>query len=111
MDAELLHPNDEYYEEIYCDLGRFKRAMFIAGALHQSKKMYSEYNDTTSKEMKFDKRIYQFMIWLELNCKAESPTGLKQHHGYEWVEYMWGIWLANSDAGKEITQQGLIIIK
>lgn len=41
-DAESLYPNNGYNEEIYCDVGAFERTMFIKGATHQSKKMYTE---------------------------------------------------------------------
>jgi hypothetical protein len=41
-DAESIYPDDGFNEEIYGDLSQISRLYFIEGAIHQSKKMYSE---------------------------------------------------------------------
>ena len=40
--ANSIYPNDGYEDEMYCDLGEFKRDFFIEGAKWQAEKMYSE---------------------------------------------------------------------
>jgi hypothetical protein len=40
--ANSIYPNDGYEDEMYCDLGEFKRDFFIEGAKWQAERMYSE---------------------------------------------------------------------
>ena len=40
--ANKIYPNDEYYNEYYCDMGELHREKFIEGAKWQQERMYSE---------------------------------------------------------------------
>ena len=51
---------------------------------------------------KLDMNLFAFVAWLNQNQHAHSISGLSIDDGYEWYNYMWNLWLKNSDAGKEI---------
>lgn len=36
------------------------------------------------------------------NLHAHTPSGLKEADGPEWTDYMWEIWLNNSDHGQKL---------
>jgi hypothetical protein len=38
--AKSIYPNDGYEDEMYCDLGEFKRDFFIEGALSDAARDY-----------------------------------------------------------------------
>jgi hypothetical protein len=59
---------------------------------------------------KLDMNLFAFVAWLEQNRHAHSENRLTINDGYEWYNYMWNIWLKNSDAGKEIMNGGMNII-
>ena len=44
--------------------------------------------------------LFAFVAWLEQNRHAHSEDRLTKNDGYEWYNYMWNIWLKNSDAGR-----------
>ena len=44
--------------------------------------------------------LFAFVAWLERNRHAHSEDRLTIDDGYEWYNYMWNIWLKNSDAGR-----------
>ncbi len=46
--------------------------------------------------------LFAFVAWLERNRHAHSEDRLTIDDGYEWYNYMWNLWLKNSDAGREI---------
>ena len=46
--------------------------------------------------------LFAFVAWLGRNQHVHSEDGLTVNDGYEWYNYMWNLWLKNSDAGKEI---------
>jgi len=52
--------------------------------------------------MKLDNNLFAFTAWVMRNTHAETETGLTEFDGYEWYNYMWGKWLQNSDAGRQI---------
>ena len=49
---------------------------------------------------KLDMNLFAFVAWLEQNRHAHSEDRLTKNDGYEWYNYMWNIWLKNSDAGR-----------
>jgi hypothetical protein len=49
---------------------------------------------------KLDMNLFAFVAWLEQNRHAHSEDRLTINDGYEWYNYMWNIWLKNSDAGR-----------
>ena len=49
---------------------------------------------------KLDMNLFAFVAWLEQNRHAHSEDRLTINDGYEWYNYMWKIWLKNSDAGR-----------
>ena len=49
---------------------------------------------------KLDMNLFAFVTWLEQNRHAHSEDRLTINDGYEWYNYMWKIWLKNSDAGR-----------
>ena len=53
---------------------------------------------------KLDMNLFAFVTWLEQNRHAHSllirENKLTINDGYEWYNYMWKIWLKNSDAGR-----------
>ena len=55
---------------------------------------------------KLDMNIFAFVAWLEQNRHAHSllihENKLTINDGYEWYNYMWNLWLKNSDAGREM---------
>jgi hypothetical protein len=51
---------------------------------------------------KLDMNLFAFVAWLGRNQHVHSEDGLTVNDGYEWYNYMWNLWLKNSDAGKEI---------
>ena len=44
--------------------------------------------------------LFAFVAWLEMNRHAHSEDRLTINDGYEWYNYMWNIWLKNSDVGR-----------
>jgi hypothetical protein len=56
---------------------------------------------------KLDMNLFAFVAWLEQNRHAHSEDRLTINDGYEWYNYMWTIWLKNSDAGREIMNGGI----
>jgi hypothetical protein len=52
---------------------------------------------------KLDMNLFAFVAWLEQNRHAHSISGLTINDGYEWYNYMWNLWLKNSDAGREMS--------
>jgi len=44
--------------------------------------------------------LFAFVAWLEQNRHAHSENRLTINDGYEWYNYMWNIWLKNSDVGR-----------
>jgi len=59
-------------------------------------------NEPTVTMNKLDMNLFAFVAWLERNQHAHSEDGLTVNDGYEWYNYMWNLWLKNSDAGREI---------
>ena len=55
---------------------------------------------------KLDMNLFAFVTWLEQNRHAHSllirENKLTINDGYEWYNYMWKIWLKNSDVGREM---------
>jgi hypothetical protein len=49
---------------------------------------------------KLDMNLFAFVAWLEMNRHAHSEDRLTINDGYEWYNYMWNIWLKNSDVGR-----------
>ena len=54
---------------------------------------------------KLDMNLFAFVAWLEQNRHAHSEDRLTINDGYEWYNYMWNIWLKNSDAGREMMME------
>jgi len=54
---------------------------------------------------KLDMNLFAFMAWLVRNQHSHSISGLTIDDGYEWYNYMWTIWLKNSDIGKKISNR------
>ena len=46
--------------------------------------------------------LFAFVAWLEQNRHAHSEDRLTINDGYAWYNWMWNVWLKNSDAGREI---------
>ena len=42
--AERLYSNDEFYDEIYCDIGKFSREKWIEGAKWQQEQDKNKYS-------------------------------------------------------------------
>jgi hypothetical protein len=51
---------------------------------------------------KLDMNLFAFVAWLEQNRHAHSEDRLTINDGYEWYNYMWNLWLKNSDVGREM---------
>ena len=51
---------------------------------------------------KLDMNLFAFIAFLTRNQQVQSIDGLTINDGYEWYNYMWNIWLKNSDAGREM---------
>jgi hypothetical protein len=51
---------------------------------------------------KLDMNMFAFVAWLGRNQHVHSEDGLTVNDGYEWYNYMWNMWLKNTDAGKTI---------
>ena len=52
---------------------------------------------------KLDMNLFAFVAWLGRNQHVHSEDGLTVNDGYEWYNYMWNMWLKNSDAGREMS--------
>jgi hypothetical protein len=52
---------------------------------------------------KLDMNMFAFVAWLGRNQHVHSEDGLTVNDGYEWYNYMWNMWLKNSDIGRKIS--------
>jgi hypothetical protein len=52
--------------------------------------------------MTLNMELFAFVAWLGRNQHVQNIDGLTVNDGYEWYNYMWNIWLKNTDAGKII---------
>jgi hypothetical protein len=52
---------------------------------------------------KLDMNLFAFVAWLGRNQHVHSEDGLTINDGYEWYNYMWNMWLKNSDIGRKIS--------
>jgi hypothetical protein len=52
--------------------------------------------------MTINDNTFAFTSWLVRNTHVETETGLTEHDGYKWYNYMWEKWLHNSDMGRTI---------
>jgi len=52
---------------------------------------------------KLDMNLFAFVAWLGRNQHVHSEDGLTVNDGYEWYNYMWNMWLKNSDIGRKIS--------
>jgi hypothetical protein len=52
---------------------------------------------------KLDMNLFAFVAWLGRNQHVHSEDELTVNDGYEWYNYMWNMWLKNSDIGRKIS--------
>jgi hypothetical protein len=57
--------------------------------------------------MTINDNTFAFTSWLVRNTHVETETGLTEHDGYKWYNYMWEKWLHNSDKGKKIINNNM----
>jgi hypothetical protein len=58
--------------------------------------------------MTINDNTFAFTSWLMRNTHVETETGLTEHDGYEWYNYMWEKWLHNSDMGRTIINNNMM---
>jgi hypothetical protein len=59
---------------------------------------------------KLDMNLFAFVAWLGRNQHVHSEDGLTVNDGYEWYNYMWNMWLKNSDIGRKISNGEITMI-
>ena len=57
---------------------------------------------------KLDMNLFAFVAWLGRNQHVHSEDGLTVNDSYEWYNYMWNMWLKNSDIGRKISNGEII---
>jgi hypothetical protein len=57
---------------------------------------------------KLDMNMFAFVAWLGRNQHVHSEDGLTVNDSYEWYNYMWNMWLKNSDIGRKISNGEII---